>query len=272
MMAVLTSAFDVSAVVFVLLGKVYLWFEGRVPINQIIGWYTLVPAIGFVLVTTFYPDGEIPIARRQKPAWGAVQPYGDSTLHSLLTNSAFWLTAIFTGVMTSRFTLFLSTLNIRLAEMGLGWTFQRSVLSGLTTFFPLGGVISMTAVGQLIHSFSLATNLLILWVMVVWVWPSVMQTQSREMQALSVVLCAILRPYYYSVTNQLCERLFGQRNLGMAYGLVLAVAAIINLVPIHIVYNSWMLRSWFLVQTWRLVNLAANVGVILPIYLYYHKL
>lgn len=276
MMAMMTSAFDMSAVIFVVLGRIRDATGGKFTIHRILAAYTAVPAIAFILVTSFYPDGVIPIAprRRQKPEWKTNKPdlAAPRRLRDIAMTLEFWLTAIFTGVMTSRFTYFLATLNIRLARTGLSWSFQRSALMGFTTFFPLGGFISMTAVGQLLHSFSLATNILLLWIAVNLFWEPLLAIRSRDMQALSIVLCAILRPYYYSVTNQLCERLFGQNRLGRVYGLVMAVAALINLTTIYAVYEAYHMRTWAIVQAWRAVRLGARMGIILPLYLYYRRL
>jgi hypothetical protein len=266
MMAVMTSAFDASAVVFYVIGLVYKQLDGAVSLHHILAAYTVVPLIGFILVTSFYPDGDIPVAVRKNQ----IEP--SKSIRKTLGSLDFWIVTIFTGISTSRFTHFLATFNIRLARTELSWTFQRSILEGFQTFLPLAGLISTTAVGQLLHSFPLSVNMSLLWVGIVLLWEPLINSRAHDMQTASVLLCSLLRPFYYAVHNQLCERLFGNGRLGYTYGLVLLISALINMSFTYIVYDSEQLRCWFAVQLWNAVNLGSKLSILLPVYLYYRQL
>lgn len=276
MMALLTGAFDMSAMIFVLLKIVYGELRETVSIHGILAIYALLPAISFVLVTSFYPNGSIAIAPdSQKGAGGGddfdrSQKQGSQTpkkLNEVIKTADFWLLALFIGIMTSRFNVFLATFNIRLARSNLDDAFQRSILGGFQTLFPIGGVISMSAVGQMLQSFSMATNMLVVSAVMV-VWGLVMQVMTKDFQAMSVLICALSRPYFYAATNQLSERLFGSGRFGRVYGALLAVSAVVNLASLHLVYTPLDPGLSGLGLVSKFTETAVWGGVFLPLYLY----
>ena len=297
MMAVMTSAFDVSAIVFFLMKRIYVLFKGNLTVNQLLGGYLIVPLVAFLLVTSFYPDGDlVTVAINSQQQRGARRHSTINIAHfdewnragseqendpkakrefstwRLITSVEFWLLAIFTGCITSRFTHFIANFHLRMGQSSLAWKFQRSVVTGFTTFFPLGGFISLSAVGQLLQSFSLASNALLAWALIVGLWGNLEYMMTPDGVGAAVILCAILRPYYYSVTNQLGERLFGPYHYERAYGMLLAVAALINLLTLPAIYDGYF--GFVGVTKWLVdvVRFGGRLGFILPIYLYiYHS-
>ena len=306
MTAVMTSAFDVSAIVFFIMGKLYEVGGGRVSVNVLLGGYISVAVIAFLLVTSFYPDGALVetaiAAKRQKNSsrqqsqqpgnytpvamgkantgifsssqsdTGKIEDEDQFQVWSILKNPEFWLMTFFTGIVTTRFSVFLANLHLRMAQSSLEWRFQRVVITGFLTFFPLGGFISLPTVGQLLQSLSLATNTLLVWLLIIVLWGHVEFILTTDVIGASVILAAILRPYYYSVTNQACERLFGGRHYGKIYGMMLAGSGLINLLALPAIYDGrWGYVGW-IASLPSIVRYAANFGFVLPIYLYYQRL
>lgn len=305
MMALMTSAFDVSAIVFHIIKCVYEWLEYRFSVQVLLMGYLCVPLVAFVLVTSFYPSGDLPTTMddaydvdgngganandstvnnvNRTHCWHTIATDEDihnsyhrrdgqireRTMGQILGSLDFWVLALFTGCMTCRFAHYLSTFHMQMGRSTLEWKFQRSVLTGFTTFFPLGGFISLTAVGQLLQSFSLATNTLLVWSLVVLVWGPIEEEATRDLVGASVVLCSILRPYYYSVTNQLCERLFGATHHGRVYGLILSISAIVNLLTLPSIYDGFFSYFGASQWAWHVIRYCGRLGFLLPLYLYY---
>lgn len=282
MMAFLTSAFDMSAIIFVVLDWVYLGLGKSVSAGWIMAGYILVPLIAFILVTSFYPGGDIPISTRQsgtgQNAWTPLSTHkrdeikgGPRHILEILSSIDFYMVTIFTGIVISRFVVFVATLNLSLSSLGIDWPYQRILLTGFQTFFPLGGFISMTAVGQLLQSFSLGTNTLLFWAVIVFIWEPLKLSPRNEMQAASLLICALIRPYFYSITNQLFERMFGNRN-GWVYGLAIMIAALFNLPSLHLLLVGAEARYPILASIYRCIKFSLNLGFIFPFYLYYRRL
>lgn len=266
-MALMTTAFDVSAIVFVIflqwLPPLQAEDEVCTRINSIFAWYTIVPIIAFVLVTSFYPDGNIPKLPRVKP-----NQTKERSCRELLCSMDFWMMAIFTGSLTSRFLDFLTTFHLRLGRTGLIWEDREELLRGLYTFLPLGGFISTTAVGQLLYSFSLGTNALVVWACIVLLWSPTIGQATYTSQATAIILCCLLRPYFYALTNQLCDRLFGGPTLGRAYGMIMVATGVMNAMGLASCLEGLPVRTWASVQAWHLVRLLGLLSFFMPLYLY----
>lgn len=311
--AALTVAFDVSAIVFYLLGWIVTPTRS---LGSVMACYLIVPVLAFVLVTSFYPSGLIPALWRRRREPKAIRGGGkperhrfapllrrtdslagfNSNVHTMMSYSEqdhlaaggrrsalalwgrllasweFWLVAVFVGTISGRFVQFLSTLTLRLARLALPWEEQRALLDGYQTFLPLGGLIIMTAAGQLLLSYSLATNTAIVWVLVNLCWAPLVSGREGSYQAAAYLLAALIRPYFYAVANHMAERLFGPADLGRGYGLLMAIAGLFSLGAIVSVYDGFPIRTWWLVQTWHLLRLLTLASVALPVYLYLRRL
>lgn len=269
-MAVMTSAFDVSAIAFYVVSLLYGYFEGKISVHSLLAGYTIVPVTGFILVTSFYPGGRIPvfIANGKKKT---ASPIGPSSLRGILKSLDFWMVALFTGIFSTRFTHFFSTFNIHLSRSGLPWSFQRTILKDFYSFLPLGGIVGMTAIGQLLHSCPLWLNLTVLWLLIAIWWEPMISNRTYDSVASSVLLFCLLRPYYYGTHNLLVEKLFGKGPIGRTYGVLLLVSALINIMITYSIYDTDQLRFYLNVQVWRGLRLLAKITFLLPLYLLYKR-
>lgn len=263
LLAVMTTAFDVSAAIFLLFLQIMPLKAPSNAVNHIFGWYLLVPLVGFVLVTSFYPDGQIPrLARLHPPS------VPERSCRNLVGSMDFWLMALFTGALTTRFLDFLTTFHVCLGRTGLLWADRRELILGFQGFLPLGGFIATSAIGQLLHAFSLGTNSFIVWAAIVLAWSPLVCRSSFTLQATAIILGCLLRPYFYALTNQMCDRLFGERSLGRAYGMTMVVTGLMNAMSLASALEGLPVRTWFSVQALHLVRLLGLLSFFLPIYLY----
>lgn len=267
--AMMTAAFDLSALCFLILNKLHTLYNLKM--QTLFAAYILVPVTAFLLVTTFYPDQRIPYRTGQPSAIKGIgedsEDRHEQSIWSVLIRPDFWLLCLFTGAMTSRILYFIATLNLRLAQSTLQWSDQRALLVAFTQFFPLGGLIGITAIGQLMQSLSLASNTLILWLVLLFAWTPLIKRYDSGLQAACILIIALLRPYYYAVTNDLCARLFGGRLQGQIYGLVVLVTAIMNMSLLMIIYLGPSPKHWLVVLLWNGVRCCAYVAFLLPVYL-----
>lgn len=108
---------------------------------------------------------------------------------------------------------------------GVSVKLARGLMSDFTKLFPLGSLVVFTAVAQMTSSNPLSISFLMAGSIILG-WTLLMERYHQVPQTFSFLAAGLLRPFFFSVANQIGSRLVRPLEIGRSYGSYMFISGI----------------------------------------------
>ncbi|KAI8592186.1 major facilitator superfamily domain-containing protein [Geranomyces variabilis] len=182
----------------------------------------------------------------------------------------FWGITATICISMLRLNFYISSVEEQAYDLSSG-SASRGEVKALTAFFnvalPAAGIISIPGIGYLLDNFSFPTSFGVLWACGV-AFGALGLVHNIPLQYVTVCIFVVMRPLLYTLGNDFCFKTFGSRTFGRLYGIMNAIAGVLNLLqyPLNYIALDLMSGSFWLANT-ILLGIVGVVLAALPLYL-----
>ncbi|CCG84846.1 protein of unknown function [Taphrina deformans PYCC 5710] len=156
----------------------------------------------------------------------------DGVMHAasttgVLTSAWFLLPALVMVASLIRVNFFIATVHAQLIFF-IGAAEARSVMDAFDVLLPVGGLFAIPLIGWILDTYTTSTVYL-LTLLLSAVSGALSFVPNKYAQILHIVTFVVLRPWIYSILPGTVTKLFGNERFGAFYGLIMAIAGLVNL-------------------------------------------
>lgn len=250
----MTGAFDASSGLFLIYRLVFAKTGGHPSVKHFFGTYCVVPVVIFVVQAWYMPRQTIESAKSTQlehhsaedgheasettrllsatEAGKTVPDPVDGVMHEAnyttgLTSGWFLGPALVMIASLIRVNFYIATVHAQLIFF-IGSKDAQQVKDAFDVLLPVGGLIAIPLIGWIIDSYTTSTVYLL--TLLLSLTSGLLSFVSNKyVQMLHVLSFVLLRPWIYSILPGTVTKLFGNERFGAFYGLIMAIAGLVNL-------------------------------------------
>ncbi|EYE90162.1 putative MFS transporter Fmp42 [Aspergillus ruber CBS 135680] len=188
-------------------------------------------------------------------------------MHNQILSLYFILYALFTALTTLRINYFLATVHYQYSSLLHSPDLANHITRTFTILLPIGGIIAAPFTGIILDTLPTIPIAFIL--VIVGSILSLMNCIPSSLAAayMAISLVSIYRPFFYASISDYAARVFGFRDFGTVYGLVIFVSAVVGFAQVGL--DMLTLEEFrgreengIVVVNWLFVGVIGVVGVL----------
>ncbi|OJJ84022.1 putative MFS transporter Fmp42 [Aspergillus glaucus CBS 516.65] len=181
--------------------------------------------------------------------------------HAQILSPYFILYTLSTALATLRINYFLATIHHQYTSLLHSPALASHITKTFTILLPVGGILVAPLTGTILDTFPTTSITLIL--VIAGTSMGIMNCiPSLPAAYITTALMTLYRPFFYASISDYAARVFGFRNFGTVYGLVIFISGVVGFAQAGLDTLAWKKENGVIVVNWVFTGVVGVLGVL----------